>query len=76
MLISGLCAFRAPNTLTITLAYIQVFFRIIQLVGTIFHNNKGRIVSEISYTLATICIIIMFFSVMIHGLNLIDLSGK
>ena len=42
------------------MAYIQVFFRILQMIGIIL--NK-KIVSIVSYSICTLCLVIMFFAI-------------
>ena len=64
MVALSICAVRTPNDLTIAVAYIQVLFRLIQMIGAILHKRR---VSQIGYILATICIVILFFAAMIHG---------
>jgi hypothetical protein len=62
MLIAAFCSFRAAGAFTVSIAYINVFFRVIQLVGVIF---KKRMVAKAGYGLCTITIIMLFFACMI-----------
>ena len=69
MLISAFCAFRAASAFTVSLAYIHVGLRILQLVALML---KKRLVSKIAYGIATLVIVLMFFACMIDETYIID----
>ena len=60
-LISAYAAFRAPVPLTIAMAYIQVGFRVMQVIGTCL---KKRVIARVGYALATLFLYILFIASM------------
>ena len=62
MLVSAFCAFRSASAFTVSVAYIQVFSRLIQVIALML---KKRPLAKVSYGLATVAIIMMFFADMI-----------
>jgi len=56
------CAMRAANTFTITLAYISVLLRIVQIVGLVL---KKRMVCRVCYGANTFITVMLFFAAMV-----------
>ena len=61
MLVASLCAFRAASAFTVTIAYLQVGFRLLQLIAL---KLKKRKLAYIAYGLSTLFIGMMFFAAM------------
>ena len=62
MLIAAFCSFRAASAFTVSIAYICVGCRILQVIGAVF---KKRMVAKAAYGLCTLMIVMMFFACMI-----------
>ena len=63
-----MCAIRAPSTFTVVLAYIQVLFRLFQLIALML---KKRTISKVAYSFSTIVVILMFFGAMVDQTRII-----
>ncbi len=63
-----MCAIRAPSTFTVVLAYIQVLFRLFQLIALML---KKRTIAKVAYSFSTIVVILMFFGAMVDQTRII-----
>ena len=59
LLIAALCSFRTPSAFTVSLAYIQVGFRVVQGIALML---KKRLISKVAYGISTIILVMMFFA--------------
>ena len=69
VLISAFCAFRAASAFTVSLAYIHVGIRVVQLAALML---KKRVIAKVAYGVSTIIIVMMFFAAMIDETHIID----
>ena len=71
MLISAFCAFRAPSAFTVSLSYIHVGIRLVQLAALML---KKRVIAKVAYGVSTIIIVMMFFACMIDESHVVDFN--
>ena len=69
MLVCAFCAFRAPSAFTVSLAFIHVGIRLVQVVALML---KKRVIAKVAYGVATIIVVMMFFAAMIDESHIID----
>ena len=71
MLALALCIVRKPHIVPIVFVFLHLIFRVIEVIGFVI---KKRWVSRIGYLLATLTIIVLFFSAMVMGLDIMQFS--
>ena len=64
-----MCAIRAPSTFTVVLAYIQVLFRLFQVIALML---KKRLIAKVAYSFSTLVVVLMFFGAMVDQTHIIS----
>ena len=69
LLVATFCAIRAPSTFTVVLAYIQVLFRLFQVIALML---KKRMLAKVAYAFCSIVIVLMFFGAMVDQTHIVS----